>query len=161
MQSFGVNKSTPYVPSPLLVEGLLYFVSENKGMLSCFDAKTGKAHFEAERLEGIFGIYASPVSAKDRVYVLGREGVCLVLKKGPKLEILGTNKLADKTDASLAIVGKEIFLRGHQMFIASRRRICHEKAVVFFIGVCFFTSPADEATKLIRRSRSAHPGVSR
>jgi outer membrane protein assembly factor BamB len=54
------------------------------------------------------------VAAKDRVYVLGREGACLVLKQGPKLEILATNKLDDKTDASLALAGKEVFVRGHQ-----------------------------------------------
>ncbi|MBI3850477.1 MAG: PQQ-like beta-propeller repeat protein [Verrucomicrobia bacterium] len=106
--------NTPYVPSPLLVDDLLYFVANNDGKLSCFDAKTGKANFEGERLEGAFGIYASPVAAKDRVYVLGREGTCLVLKKGPKLEVLATNKLDDKTDASLALVGKELFVRGQQ-----------------------------------------------
>jgi outer membrane protein assembly factor BamB len=106
--------NTPYVPSPLLVDDLLYFVANNDGKLSCFDAKTGKANFEGERLEGAFGIYASPVAAKDRVYVLGREGTCLVLKKGPKLEVLATNKLDDKTDASIALVDKELFIRGQQ-----------------------------------------------
>ena len=108
------NGNTPYVPSPLLVDGLLYFVANNDAKLSCFDAKTGNANFEGERLEGVFGIYASPVAAKDCVYVLGREGTCLVLKKGPKLEVLVTNKLDDKTDASLALVGKELFVRGQQ-----------------------------------------------
>jgi outer membrane protein assembly factor BamB len=57
------NKSTPYVPSPLLYADQLYLVSGNTGMLSCFDAKTGQAHYEAERLPGMFGIYASPVAA--------------------------------------------------------------------------------------------------
>ncbi len=108
------KKSTPYVPSPLLVDGLLYFISNNNGMLSCFDAKTGQPHFEAERLEELRGVYASPVSAKDRVYVLGRDGKCVVLKKGSKLEILATNTLDDKTDASIAMAGNELFIRGHQ-----------------------------------------------
>ena len=107
-------KSMPYVPSPLLVDDLLYTVTGNNGVLSCFDTKTGSPHFEGERLEGIFGIYASPVSAGDRVYVLGREGTCLVLAKGPKLEILATNKIDDKTDASMALAGKELFIRGHE-----------------------------------------------
>ncbi len=106
------DKNTPYVPSPLLVDDLLYLVANTDAKLSCFDAKTGASHFEGERLDGIFAIYASPVSAKDRIYVLGREGTCLVLKKGPKLEILAANKLDDKTDASLALVGNELFLRG-------------------------------------------------
>ena len=106
------DKSTPYVPSPLLVDNLLYFLANNDAKLSCFDARTGQAHFEAQALEGLFSIYASPVAAKDRVYVLGREGTCVVLKKGPKLEILATNKIEDKTDASLAMAGNELFLRG-------------------------------------------------
>ena len=106
------DRDTPYVPSPLLVDGLLYFAKGNNGVLSCFDALSGKPHFAAERLAGLNEIYASPVAAQDRVYVLGRDGVCLVLKKGPKLEVLATNKLNDHTDASLALVGKELFVRG-------------------------------------------------
>lgn len=108
------NKSTPYVPSPLLTDDLLYFISGNNGILSCFDVKTGKAHYEAERLENVRGIYASPVSAQDRVYIMSREGGCVVLKKDAKLEVLATNQLDDPTDSSLAVVGKEIFIRGHQ-----------------------------------------------
>jgi outer membrane protein assembly factor BamB len=87
----------------------------NSGVLSCFDAKTGTVHFEGQRLEGLSGtVYSSPVSAKDRVYVLGRDGTCVVLKKGPKLEILARNKLNDKTTASLALAGNELFFRGDQ-----------------------------------------------
>jgi outer membrane protein assembly factor BamB len=108
------NRNTPYVPSPLLVDGQLYLVKGNEQIFSSFDTKTGKAHFEAERLEGLNGVYASPVSAKDRVYVLGRNGACAVLKKGPKLEVLATNTLQDRTDASIALVGKELFIRGHE-----------------------------------------------
>jgi len=106
------DKSTPYVPSPLLVDNFLYFLANNDAKLSCFDAKTGQARFEAQALEGLFSIYASPVAAKDRIYVLGREGTCVVIKKGPKLEVLATNKIEDKTDASLALAGNELFLRG-------------------------------------------------
>ena len=108
------NKSTPYVPSPLLVDDLLYFVSGNNGMLSCFNATNGTPNFEAERLEGIFGIYASPVAAAGHIYVLGRDGTCLVLKQGPKLEIVSRNKLNDKTDSSIALAGKDLFIRGHE-----------------------------------------------
>ena len=106
------DKSTPYVPSPLLVDNFLYFLANNDAKLSCFDARTGQAQFEAQALEGLFSIYASPVAAKDRIYVLGREGTCVVIKKGPELEILATNKIEDKTDASLALAGNELFVRG-------------------------------------------------
>ena len=108
------NKNTPYVPSPLLYDGLIYFTKSNDAILSCFEASTGKPLIDAERLEGIRGIYASPVGAKDRVYIMGRDGTTVVLKKSPPLEILATNKLDDRTDASMAIVGRELFVRGHQ-----------------------------------------------
>ena len=108
------NKSTPYVPSPLLHENLFYLVSANSGRLSCFDAMSGQAHYEAEQLPGLLGIYASPVAAAGRVYVMGREGTAVVLKAAPELEVIATNRLDDKVDASLALVDGELFVRGHQ-----------------------------------------------
>jgi outer membrane protein assembly factor BamB len=108
------EKSTPYVPSPLLYDNLLYFFAGNNATLSCLDAKTGKPHYEAERLSGLFGMYASPVGAAGRVYILGRDGGAVVLKKSEKLEVIGTNKLADKFDASPVAVGADLFLRGHE-----------------------------------------------
>ena len=38
----------------------------------------------------------------------------MVLKKGPKIEVIAVNKLDDKTDASLAIAGKQLFVRGSE-----------------------------------------------
>jgi outer membrane protein assembly factor BamB len=108
------NKSTPYVPSPLLYGDKLYFFSNNNGILSCFDAKSGRPLIEAERLEALPGVYASPVGAGGRVYLAGRNGTTLVIKNSDKLEILATNKLDEKFDASPAAVGQELFLRGHQ-----------------------------------------------
>jgi len=105
--------NTPYVPSPLLYDGLLYFFSNNEATFSCLDAQTGKPHFKAEKLGGVKGMYASPVGAAGRIYIAGRDGNCAVLKHGPKLETLSLNPLADKFDASPAVVGKELFLRGH------------------------------------------------
>lgn len=112
------NKATPYVPSPLLAEDYLYVVSGNDGMLSCFNAKDGETYFERERLEPIRAIYASPVSAARRVYVLGRQGLCIVLKQGPAPEVLAVNKLADnRSDASIALAGHQLFLRtAHSLY---------------------------------------------
>lgn len=105
-------KGTPYVPSPLLIDNLLYVVKGNDAILSCFDAKTGQPQFDQERIEPLHAIYASPVSTKDRVYVLGRDGTCVVLRKGPKLEVLAVNTLDDDhTDASMALAGNEAFVR--------------------------------------------------
>ena len=109
------GKNTPYVPSPLLVGGRLYFYSGNNGTLSIFDAATGKPFVEAERIGDLLGgVYASPVSADGRIYLVGRDGKTVVIKQADKIEILATNKLDDRIDASPAIVGKNLFLRGHQ-----------------------------------------------
>jgi outer membrane protein assembly factor BamB len=107
------SKSTPYVPSPLLYGNDLYFFAGNNGMLSCFDAQTGKPHFEAERIEALMGVYASPVAANGNVYLIGRNGTAVVIKQSEKLELLATNRLQDRFDASPAIAGKELYLRGH------------------------------------------------
>jgi outer membrane protein assembly factor BamB len=108
------HRDTPYVPSPLLYDDRLYFFKGNEATLSVLDAKSGKALVEAERLEGVRGIYASPVGAAGRVYILGRDGGALVLKKGDKAEVLATNRLDDRFDASPAVVGNELFLRGRK-----------------------------------------------
>lgn len=108
------NKSTPYVPSPLLYGDWLYFYANNNAQLTILDAKDGKALLDAERLEGLFGVYASPVGASGRVYLVSRDGGTWVIKNGPGLEVLAKNKLNDGFDASPAVVGKELLLRGRE-----------------------------------------------
>lgn len=107
------NKNTSYAPSPLLYGDKLYFFGNNNGILSCLDAKSGQALIDAERIEAIPNVYASPVGAGGRVYLAGRNGAVVVLKQSDKLEVLATNQLDEKFDASPAVVGREIFLRGH------------------------------------------------
>ena len=107
-------QDTPYVPSPLLYNGILYFLKSNRNILSCFNARTGEPYYTRQRLDGISGVYASPVAAQGRVYLAGRNGVILVIKHGPRFEVLAQNVLNDRFDASPAIVGQELYLRGHK-----------------------------------------------
>jgi hypothetical protein len=81
-------------------------------MLSCFESKSGRALIDAERLEALQGVYASPVGADGRVYLVGRNGATVVIKNSGKLEVLATNRLDEGIDASPAAVGRELFLRG-------------------------------------------------
>jgi len=108
------DQDTPYVPSPLLFGDKIYFLKVNSGILSCFDAKTGKELYGRQRLEGVASIYASPVGAKDRVYLTSRDGMTLVIKHGPTFEVLASNKLDDNIDASAALVENEVYLRGRK-----------------------------------------------
>ena len=108
------SQGTPYVPSPLLVNGRLYFTKGNEALLTCVAVATGKPILDRVRLPGITSLYASPIAAKDRVYVTGRDGTTLVIKQGDGLEILATNRLNDPIDASPVAVGKQLFLRGER-----------------------------------------------
>jgi outer membrane protein assembly factor BamB len=106
------TRGTPYVASPLLYGGNLYFFQHINAILTCLDAATGKPRYVQERLEGITSVYASPIGVNDRIYVVGREGTTLVLEKSKELKIIARNKLDDGFDASPAVVGDELFLRG-------------------------------------------------
>ncbi len=112
--SWRLDSGTPYVPSPILYGDALYFVQKNSGILSCYNAKTGKPFYDQQRLEELNGIYSSLVGANDRVYVVGRNGATVVLKRGPKFEVVAINKLDDEFSASPAIAGDELYLRGRK-----------------------------------------------
>jgi outer membrane protein assembly factor BamB len=106
------DDAAPYVASPLLYDGLLYFTKERQGILYCVDAKTGKEQYGAARLAGIDVLYASLAGAAGKVYIVGREGTTVVVKHGPAFEVLATNKLSEGVDASPVPVGKQLLLRG-------------------------------------------------
>ena len=106
------DRGTPYVPSPALYDGLLYYTQSNQSILTCVDAKTGEVQFGPERVGELSNIYASLVGAGGRVYITGRNGTTLVIKRSPKFEPLATNNLDERFDASPAIAGKQLFLRG-------------------------------------------------
>ena len=108
------DRDTPYVPSPLLYGEVLYFLKGNTGVLSAFDAKTGKPHFALQRIEGVPNVFASPVGADGKVIILGQDGAAAVLKHGTTYEVIATNKLEDKFDASPALVDGELYLRGYR-----------------------------------------------
>jgi outer membrane protein assembly factor BamB len=102
----------PYVASPLLHDGLIYLTKERQAILVCVDARTGDIKYGPQRLPEMDTVYASLLGAGGRVYVASREGTTVVLKAGPKYEVLATNKLPEPIDASPVAVGKQLYLRG-------------------------------------------------
>ena len=108
------RRHTPYVPSPLLYGDKLYFLKHYQGYLTCVNAKTGETFYGPQRLPGIGNVYASLVGAADRVYIIDRNGAAVVIRHGPKFELLAHNQLADSFSASPAIAGNELYLRGER-----------------------------------------------
>lgn len=105
------DRDTPYVPSPLVHEGILYTLKSNNGILNAIDAKTGTLYYQ-QRIDSLPEVFASPVLAQGRLYLTGRDGTTVVLKHGRAYEVLAENRLDDGFDASPALVDGELFLRG-------------------------------------------------
>ncbi len=106
------TNSAPDVPGLALSGDRVYYVKSNSNIFNCSDAKTGKPRFFNKRLEGIEGVYASPVVAGGKVIVVGRNGTSVVLQDSDQFNVIASNRLDDRIDATPALVGNEIILRG-------------------------------------------------
>ena len=106
------NRSTPYVPSPLLYDGWLYYLRHYQGVLSRVNASTGEEATGPFRLGSLFNIYSSPVAAAGRIYVTDRNGKTLVLSSDSEPNALALNELDDRFSASAVLAGDAMFLRG-------------------------------------------------
>jgi len=110
------DKGTAYVPSPILVDGLVYLVTD-KGLISCLDAKTGKVHYEGGRPPAGASYMASPVAVAGHLLLSSMDGDTVVLKAGTTHEIVRSNPLGEPIAASPAIVGGRLYIRGeHHLF---------------------------------------------
>ena len=112
------TRGTPYVPSPLLYEGGLYFLTHYQGILSRVEARTGEDQPGPFRLDGIGNVYSSPVAAAGRIYVTDLDGTTIVIKSGPAPRKLALNHLSEPIAASAAIAGRQLFLRGEKHLYA-------------------------------------------
>jgi len=107
------NQDTPYTPSAVLMDGKLYFLKGNNGIMTCLDAKTGKVIYSNQKLDGITNIFSSPTGNKDKIYVAATN-VVDVVKAGAEFSLLAKNTLDDTFEASPVIVGNDLFVRGYK-----------------------------------------------
>lgn len=107
----------PYMPTPVLYRGHLY-VCSNAGVLTCFDAATGKEIYK-ERIGGE-SYTASPVVADGRLYFISEQGQARVVKAGPAFELLAVNDLGEPVLATPAISAGTLFVRGQHAMMALR-----------------------------------------
>jgi outer membrane protein assembly factor BamB len=113
------DRDTPYVSTPLLYRGQLYFFKHVLSLLTSVDAATGALRF-SERVS-LGSVFASPVAAAGRIYLVDRDGKALVLASGPTLSVLAENQLDDGFDASPVVVGSDLYLRGRRFLYALAR----------------------------------------
>ena len=117
------TRGLSYTASPVLHDGKLYTLTDN-GMISCFDAKTGKPYYHQQRLPKPYNFKASPIGANGKLYLASEDGDVVILKMGEKYEVLATNTLQDQLFiASPVIINGEIFLRGQNtLFCISEKK---------------------------------------
>ncbi|HLO00136.1 MAG TPA: PQQ-binding-like beta-propeller repeat protein [Pyrinomonadaceae bacterium] len=111
------NKGTAYVPSPILYGDYVYLTTD-RGLLTCLDAKTGKIEYEGARVPVPATFTASPVAYEGKILMTSEDGETFVLKAGPKHEIIRTNSLGEPVYASPAIADGGIFIRGEKNLFA-------------------------------------------
>jgi outer membrane protein assembly factor BamB len=96
--------------SPLVYDGYLYVVEQRGGLLSCFDAKTGKQVYR-ERLPAARGFTSSPWAYEGKVFCLADDGQTYVVQAGPEFKVLARNRLDEMCWSSPAVAHGALFLR--------------------------------------------------
>jgi outer membrane protein assembly factor BamB len=107
-------RGTPYVPSPLLYDDVLYFHNHYQGVLTRVGTDDGRERPGPLRLPGIRNVYGSPVAADGRVYSTDLSGTTVVLSHEERPEVLARNRLDDRFSASAVLAGGDLYLRGHR-----------------------------------------------
>jgi outer membrane protein assembly factor BamB len=104
-----VRSTGAAIPSPLVLDGLCYYVEDN-GFGVCLKADSGERVWR-ERLGGS-KYSASPVAGDGKVYFTSEDGKVTVIKAGPKFQVLGRNNVGELVVASPALSQGHVFLRG-------------------------------------------------
>lgn len=102
-----VGKWLPNTPSPIVVDGLVYTISD-RGELTCVEAANG-----AEVWSVLVGgnYQASPIYAGGHIYITNVNGETVVVKPGRAYEEVTRNTLDEGLMASPAVSGNAIFQR--------------------------------------------------
>jgi outer membrane protein assembly factor BamB len=110
------SNSGPDVPTPV-TDGTYLYIVNDRGIMWCLDAKTGKEVYGRQRLRS--GTYSgSPVVADGKIYVTNEDGLTVVVKAGSTFQVLGENDFDDYTLSSPAISDGQIFIRTSKFLYA-------------------------------------------
>jgi outer membrane protein assembly factor BamB len=110
------RRGSPYTPTPLAYNGILYACVDN-GILSAYDLKTGERLYQ-KRLAVGAGFSASPVASDGKLYFLSEDGDVFVVKAGPEYELISMNEMGETLMASPAISDGVLIVRGRDHLFA-------------------------------------------
>jgi len=102
------------IPSPIVVGDYLFAI-DMKGTAATYDARSGKVLW-TEKIPGAFT--ASPIESGGLIYLNTESGETLVIKPGPKLDLVARNSIGDHAGelfrASIAPIGGRLYLRSNR-----------------------------------------------
>jgi outer membrane protein assembly factor BamB len=120
--AWGQLRDGAYMQTPLVYGELLYNCRDN-GVLSAYEADTGRRLYQQRLGDGRTGFTASPIAADGKVYFTSEEGEVHVVRAGPEFELLARNPLGEVSLSTPAVSEGVLFFRtrGHLMAIAERK----------------------------------------
>ena len=86
-----LERGSPYTTTPLVYQGVLYVMVDN-GVLSAYDARTGRRFYQQRLARDAGGFSASPVAAAGRVYLPSEDGVMFVVRAGRTYAAAGAER---------------------------------------------------------------------
>lgn len=110
-----------YLPSSVAYEGAVYALTET-GILTRFDAKTGKQTYKTRIDPTATAFTTSPWAYNGKLFCLSEEGQTFVVATGDEFKLLHVNELDDMAQASPALVGERLLIRTEQRLYSIRRK---------------------------------------
>ena len=117
--AWSTPRGSPFVPSGIVFDGLLYLINDMQSILTVYDAQTGTLAYQ-DRL-GVAqreGFSASPVAVNGELFFTNDEGETFVVKAGKQFTLLHKNTLGERTLASPALVDGVWYWRTASSLIA-------------------------------------------
>jgi outer membrane protein assembly factor BamB len=112
-------KGSPFVPSGVVVDGVLYLVNDIQSVLTAHDVKTGQVLYQGRLGEPKKeGFSASPIAYDGKVFFTNDDGETFVLQAGREFKLLHVNTLGEQTLASPALVDGRWYFRTASSLVA-------------------------------------------
>lgn len=109
----------PKNPSPLLVDGLLFVISDN-GIATCLDAKSGSTRWR-QRISGNYS--ASPIYANGHFFMLNMEGKISAVKTSVESTEPVESNIGEQVMASPAVLKDSVLLRTrHKLYCITSQK---------------------------------------
>lgn len=105
--AYTLRKATPYVPTPLYLEGRVYLISDG-GIATALEASTGREIW-SERLRAEF--FGSPILVDGKIYCATTKGEMIVLATGDTFHQLARNPIGEGTHSTPCVDGDRLYVK--------------------------------------------------